>query len=435
MHLNPFRGLANPKEVCAWGLYDLANQSFTLLINTLLFSVYFKEVVVGDPQKGDSLWSLTFAGSMLLVVVLSPIVGALADCRAWRKRFLIWTGIGCAALTASFGLIPPGAVLLAIMLYVPANVLYQIGENFLASFLPSVSTPKNLGRVSATGWAMGYVGALLLLVLTAIAMKLFGLGDPSSWRPFFVFAGVWFVLNMIPAACTLREPPAEPVHGATTLAGEALLRIRDTAKNAGRFGQLVRFLAAFFVYGMGVQVIIAFASIIARDFGFGTVKLVLFVLQLTVTAGAAAIATAKFQDKAGTKPTILLYLGIWAVSGAGMFSMSMIPGCPEWVFWIVGNGIGFGIGGIGTASRAMVARFTPAHKTAEFFGLWGMVYKLAGVVGVASFGQVKAWIGMPASLAMLTGFFAVGFLMMLFVDEMSGYKAARRYERAKPNGS
>ena len=98
---------------------------------------------------------------------------------------------------------------------------------------------------------------------------------------------------------------------------------------------------------------------------------------------------------------------------------------------VAGLGIGFGIGGIGTASRAMVARFTPAHKTAEFFGLWGMVYKLAGVVGVASFGQVKAWIGMPVSLAMLTGFFAVGFLLMLRVDEMSGFKAARRYERNK----
>ncbi|MBZ0173562.1 MAG: MFS transporter, partial [Phycisphaerales bacterium] len=413
MKLNPFRGLDNPREVCAWGFYDLANQSFTLLINTLLFSIYFKEIVVNDPRRGDSLWSLTFAGSMLLVVILSPVLGAVADSRGWRKRFLVWTGVGCAALTASFGLIGPGAVLLAVLLYVPANLLYQIGENFLASFLPSVSTPRNLGRVSATGWAMGYVGALLLLILTAAAMKVFGLATPGSWRPFFVFAGVWFLINMIPAVRTLKEPPSEPLHGATTLVGEAVLRMRDTVRSAGSYGQLVRFLTAFFVYGMGVQVIIAFASIIARDFGFETTKLVLFVLQLTVTAGIAAIATAKFQDRIGAKATILLYLFIWAISALGMLAMSLIPGCPEWVFWIVGNGIGFGIGGIGTASRAIIARFTPGHKTAEFFGLWGMVYKLAGVLGVASFGQVKAWIGMPASLALLLVFFVVGFALML----------------------
>ena len=89
MSLNPFRGLDNPKTVCAWGLYDLANQSFTLLINTLLFSIYFKEVVVGVDSKGDSLWGLTFSGSMLLVVLASPLLGAVADCRGWRKNFLV----------------------------------------------------------------------------------------------------------------------------------------------------------------------------------------------------------------------------------------------------------------------------------------------------------------------------------------------------------
>jgi UMF1 family MFS transporter len=430
VNLNPFRGLDNPKTVCAWGLYDLANQSFTLLINTLLFSIYFKKVVVGDDARGDALWSATFAGSMLLVVLASPLLGAIGDCRGWRKRFLVWTGIGCCLLTMAFGLIGPGAVVFAMLLYIPANFLYQIGENFLASFLPSVSTPRTIGRVSATGWAMGYVGALLLLVFTALGMLVFKLGDPADWRPFFVFAGIWFVLNMIPAALTLREPKPDRTHGVRTLAGEAFLRMKDTVGSARHFSQLVRFLAAFFVYGMGVQVIIAFASIIANDFGFGSTKLVIYVLQLTVTAGAAAIATARFQDRIGAKPTVLIYLGIWSLSALGLLVMSLIPGCPEWPFWVVGNGIGFGIGGIGTASRSIVGRFAPPSKTGEFFGLWGMVYKLAAVVGVLSFGQVKAWIGMSWSLALLLGFFAVGFVLMLGVDEMAGYRAARRAERA-----
>ena len=171
---------------------------------------------------------------------------------------------------------------------------------------------------------------------------------------------------------------------------------------------------------MGVQVIIAFASIIANDFGFGSTKLVLYVLQLTVTAGIAAIGTAKFQDAIGAKPTVLIYLGIWSASALGLLAMSLIPDCPEWPFWVVGNGIGFGIGGIGTASRSIVGRFAPEHKTGEFFGLWGMVYKLAAVIGVASFSQVKAWIGMPASLGLLLGFFALGFVLMLRVNEMDG---------------
>lgn len=430
MKLNPFHGLANPRTVWAWGMYDLANQSFTLLINTLLFSIYFKEVVVGDPQRGDSLWSLTFAVSMLLVVVCSPVLGAVADCRGTRKRQLMLTGFGCAVLTCLFALGGPGALWLMVLLYVPANFCFQIGENVLASFLQSVSTPRTIGRVSATGWAMGYVGALILLVLTAGGMKLFGLEQPRDWRGFFVLAGVWFLVNMIPSAIVLREPPTvRPVGRAATLAGEAAHRLMETVRSASRYRQLVLFLSAFFVFGMGVQVIVAFSSIIAKDFGIEGAKLILFVLQLTVTAGLAAVATGFFQDRIGARTTVIIFLGVWIISAAGLLAISLTPDCPEAAFWIAGNGIGFGLGGIGTASRSLVARFTPAHKAAEFFGLWGMVFKLAGVVGVFSFGQVKAWIGMPASLALLLGFFVIGMLMALSVRESAGLRAARRAER------
>lgn len=430
MKLNPFHGLPNSRTVWAWGMYDLANQSFTLLINTLLFSIYFKEVVVSDPQRGDSLWSFTFAASMLFVVVFSPLLGAVADCRGTRKRQLMLTGVGCAVLTCLFALGGPGALWLMVLLYVPANFCFQIGENVLASFLPSVSTPRTIGRVSATGWAMGYVGALILLVLTAGGMKLFGLDQPPEWRWFFVLAGVWFLINMIPAAMVLREPPVvRPAGGSKTLAAEAAQRLLETVRSASRYRQLVLFLSAFFVFGMGVQFIVSFSSILAKDFGIEGPKLVLFVLQITVTAGAAAIVTAVFQDRIGAKFTVLIYLGVWIVSSLGLLAISLIPDCPEAAFWIAGNGIGFGLGGIGTASRSLVGKFTPGHRTAEFFGLWGMVFKLSGAVGVLSAGQVKAWVGMPASLGLLAVFFVVGLLMTLRVDEIAGLRTARRAER------
>ncbi|HZW10040.1 MAG TPA: MFS transporter, partial [Phycisphaerales bacterium] len=186
--LNPFAKLPNGRAVWAWGMYDLANQSFTLIVNTLLFSVFFKEVVVGSATpaaaaRADSLWSITFAASMLLVVIASPFVGALADARAWRRRFLLGTGLVCVALTCAFAGLSPGAVALAMALYIPANLAYQLGENFLASFLPSVSTPRNIGRISAIGWAMGYLGALALLLVVGAGMKLFSLGAPADWGP------------------------------------------------------------------------------------------------------------------------------------------------------------------------------------------------------------------------------------------------------------
>lgn len=431
--LNPFKNLPNPKPVWAWGMYDLANQSFTLLINTLLFALYFKNVVVGDPQRGDALWSATYAASMLLVVVLSPVLGALADVRGQRKRFLVTTGLACSLLTAGLALADQGLVLLAIVLYIPANVLYQLGENFLASFLPAVSTPRNIGRVSAIGWTMGYVGALLLLLITAGMMVVFNWRETENWSPFFILAGVWFLINMIPAALVLREPTTVRTARGGTIVSETYARLRETVRSASSYRQLVRFFLAFFVFGMGVQVIVAFASIIAEDFGFAQTQLVLFVLQLTITAGIAAAITSRFQDRIGARATVMIYLGVWIASALGLFGLALAhainPDTPQWLFWVVGNGIGFGLGGIGTAARSMVGRFTPMHKTAEFFGLWGMVYRLAAVVGVFSFGQVKAWIGMPASLALLSGFFVLGLVLVLRVNESAGVRAARRAQR------
>ena len=426
--LNPLRGLARPREVLAWSLYDLANQSFTLLIITLLFPLYFKQVVVGDPQRGDALWSVAGATSLAIVVLASPLVGAMADARGTRKRMLVLTGIVAATATLALGLIGPGMVLPAIAIFVIGNLFYQVGENFLASFLPDVSTPRTIGRVSALGWTMGYVGALLLLVLTAVLMKTLGWADPSHWQPFFLIAGLWFALGILPAAIILKErqPPAttrEPLLRA------ARTRLAETVRSAGRYRELVKFLTAFFVYALGVQAIIYFAAILAQDFGFGQTKLVLFMLQLTITAGIGAAGTGLFQDRIGAKKTVAIFLVVWIVSCAAMATLALLPHRPEWLFWVIGNGLGLALGGIGTASRAMVGRFTPAHKTAEFFGLWGMVYKGAGVVGVLSFGQVKAWIGTGTSLLLLVVFFAVGLVLVKRVNELAGVRTARRTER------
>lgn len=429
-------------------MYDLANQSFTLLILTLLFPLYFKEVVVGDPQRGDSLWSIAIAISQLIVVLSSPLLGAYIDCRRCKKTSLMVTGILCAALTCALALLRPDMVWLGFLLFIPANVMYQLGENILASYLPHVATPRTMGRVSAIGWTSGYVGALLLLAIALGAMFALGWKDPSDWRPFFVLAGLWFAAGIIAPGLILGEPKGSTISGDhPTLAGEAAARVFGTIKRAAEFRQLFRFLIAFFVYGLGVQVMIYFAAILAKDFGIEGDRLVLFMLQLTLTAGIAAAVTAKFQDAIGAKATVIAYLSIWAASALALAGVTVAHPTdpPEWMFWVIGNGLGAGLGGIGTASRAMVGRFSPKGQTAEFFGLWGFTYKLAAVVGVLSFGQVKAWVGTisvagspvgnanTAALLLLAGFFLVGLALTLRVNESAGVRAAMRVDRNDQN--
>lgn len=434
---DPFKSLPNKREVWAWGMFDFANQSFTLLIITLLFSRYVQQVATPEPadagrdQVGLWNWALMHGGSLLLVVVLSPLVGALADARGWRKQALMLTGCGCAALTAALALVGADAIVLAALLYIPANICYQIGENLLASLLPHVATPRTIGRVSAIGWTMGYVGALGLLVCVALGMVVFDLPDEAQWRPFFVFAGVWFALGILPAGLILRDDPPDAGAAHRGVLRESVSRVVDTARHARHYRHLVRFLVAFFVYGFGVQVIIGFASIIAKQFGFGQTQLVLFVAQITITAGIASALTSRFQDRIGAKPTIIVYLSVWIASAAGLVATKLIwpDGGPQWPLWIVGNGLGLALGGIGTSSRSMVARFAPRHRTAEFFGLWGMTYKLAGAIGVLGFGAVARLAGDLASLVLLASFFVVGLLLIFRVGEAAGVRAARRAER------
>jgi len=419
-------------------MYDFANQSFTLLILTLLFPLYVRKVAVVTPgmdeaaagAMGDRVWSSIYAGSMLLVVLTSPFVGAFADARGAKKRLLIMTGVLCVLLIASFALIGPGGWVLAAILFIPANYCYQIGENMLASFLPEVASQRNMGRVSAIGWTMGYIGALLLLVLVVSAMLGLHMGPPERWRPFFVFAAVWFALGMIAPAMALRElKPTDETPSIPLCIQLAVSRMRSTIRDAARHQQLLRFLLAFFIYALGVQTIIAFAGIIANDFGFGQTKLALFMLQLTVTAGAGAICTGMYQDKLGPKRMLLIILSVWIITCLAMVGLTLPKNAPEWLFWIVGNGVGLGLGGVGTASRSMVGVFTPQHKTAEFFGLWGMTYKGAGVLGVLSFGQVKAALGSTVSLALLTGFFVAGLILLLRVNVNAGRRSAMRAQR------
>ncbi|MBO6514127.1 MAG: MFS transporter [Phycisphaerales bacterium] len=429
---NPFRNLDKPREVFAWGLYDLANQSFTLLIITLLFPIYFKTVAVGDEQRGDALWSAGVSAALFTVVLLSPFVGAYADACARRKLILMTTGAVCSLLTILLAIVSPGQWWLGLLLFIPANVCYQLGENLLASFLPALSTPRTIGRISAIGWSMGYLGSLILLLLVISGVQFLNWLDPIHWRWFFVLAGAWFFIWMIPAGIVVSEP--KPDHQNVKSGGIklAINRFRSTLREASHFQQLKRFLIAFFIYGLGVQTMIAFAAILASDFGIQEKGLFVFTLQIAVTAGGTAIVVSKFQDRIGVKPTIAIFLVIWILSTGGLLltkSLGLAGGSNQWIFWVLGNGIGIGLGGIGTSSRAMVGLFAPTRRVGEFFGLWGMTYKLAGAIGVLSFGQVKAWIGDVPALLLLTSFFALGLVMLISVSVPRGIRAAKQADR------
>ena len=410
-------------------MFDLANQSFAILINTLFFPIYFATVIVGDDARGQTLWGLAAGGANLLVVLAAPVVGALADHSGAKKRVLMLTWLGCVGSLLLLSRADTGMVGYAMVFFALATVFYSAGENLVASFLPDIADAKRMARVSALGWTMGYLGALLVL---PVALVVTGKeASPTESRSLVVLAAMWFFVNAIPTFVFVKERtysrPSEHARGNLLLIGFA--RFARTIRDASSFRQVFRFLPAFLVYSAGVQVVIYFSGIIARnDFGFTGVKLLLFFLQITVTAGIGAFGIGKLQDALGRKRALMLTLAVWIVASVLAAALPRTPDF-EWAFWMIGNLIGLALGAIGAGSRAFFGVLTPLHKSAEFFGLWGSAYKLAAVIGPPLFGLTSGWLGSRAALMLVAGFFGAGLIGLGFVNEGQGRRDARRSDR------
>lgn len=434
--LNPFRGLPNPREVWGWGMFDLANQSFAILINTLFFPIYFQQVIVGDEGRGRLLWGVAASGANLFVVLLGPVLGAMADARSGKKRVLLFTWIGCVVSLLLLSRAGEGMVVYAIVCFSLATVCYAAGENLVAALLPDIADARRMARVSALGWTMGYVGALLVL---PVAMLVAGGGDPSPARQrgIVVLAALWFLVCALPTFLFVTERRAEgrAARPGAGLVADGFSRFFETIRDASRFRAVFRFLGAFFVYACGVQVIIYFSGIIVKeDFGFGGLKLALFFLQITITAGIGALGVGWLQDRVGRKRALLVTLGVWIVAAVGSIAMPRTPEF-EWAFWMIGNLIGLGLGAVGAGSRALFGLLTPLHKSAEFFGLWGAAYKSAAVVSPVLYGVTAKSLGPRAALGLVLLFFVVGFVLLLRVDERSGRREAIRATKRAGRGS
>ena len=429
----PLKGLPQQRQLWSWISYDVANQSFTLIVNTLLFSVFFTDVVVQSKGNQNQLWSITFGTSMLLAALASPIAGAAADERAWKKEGLVVTGFICSVFTCLLAFIQPGQVWLAMLLYIPANFAFSVGENFLASFLPSLARQDQIGRVSGFSWGCAYAAALFLLCLTAASILAFDLKEQP--RPFFVFAGLWFLAFMVPVMLWLKEPElSRPAHPGRNLLAAGFIRLGETLRHLKGYRDLAMLLLASLFYGTGMSVVVFFASNLAKEYGFKDVERVIFLAVITVSGIIGTIIPMLYQDRMGHRRSTVFLLVVWILAAAGFAFYAYrhevfveAGGDPEgfikWPLWVIGNLLGFGLGSLGSANRAFVGYLAPPDRSAEVFGLWGMMFKLAPIM-TFPFAFVRDKLGTPQALVLLAGFLAVGLILTLLVNEKRGHAAA-----------
>lgn len=396
------------REIFGWCCFDFANSAYVTIIVTVIYFPYFSKVVAANAPAAAFWWGLTLALAQFAVLLISPLVGAMADIRANKKTLLAGSATTCALATVGLYFVGPGEVVFALSLVGFATAAFYLSENICAGFLPEISTPENAGRISGYGWSFGYFGGLLCLIL-ALAIIQSGEGR-VPWT--FVMTGVFFALAALPTLLLLREravprslPPGQSLLSASWGENVRSLKALRAHRTLGFF-----FVSLFFSTA-GLTAVIAFASGFAeKEIGFTTVEVLqlFIVLQLSGVAGASGFGF--LQDKTGPKLALSLALGLWIVVCIAAY---LCPGGAKGAFYAVGIGAGMALGAFQSGGRAVVALFTPPGKSGEFFGYWGFFSKLAGVIGQPVFGLLATWLGYRAAILANAGFFVAGLLILL----------------------
>jgi len=434
-------GTAGRREIFAWAMFDFANQAYTLLIVTVVFGDLYTRVIVGDApdyRLGNLLWSLALCVSYMLVVVSAPALGAMMDYARAKKRFLFASYALTVGTTALLGLAEPGAIWWGFALIVISNTAYAVGESFIASFLPFLGRPDELGRISGLGWAMGYAGGLV-----AAGFALLFLGEVSSdnfqrIRWVGPFAAGFFLVAAIPTFLWLREPAVGCTRRVSIdLAAQGYRRLRRTLASVAQFPDLARLFLSILFAMAGVYVIVAFSFIYgAQVIGWSEDTRTLMFVVVQVTALAGALAFGSLQGRLGGRLTYAMTLLLWiAAIGAihqvreltaalnGLFGAGLSV---EQVFLFAGLLSGLSLGSSQSVGRALVGMFAPPERAAELFGFWGLFSKLAAIVGLFGVGLLQLAFGLEGAVLFCIVLFALALVPLAFIDEARGVAAAAR---------
>ena len=419
----------DPRSVWSWALYDFANSPFTTLLVTFIYPVFFARVIVGDEIEGTALWSRAVTLTAILVALLSPILGALADRGGLRKEFLFTATAGCVGGTIALFFITEGQVLEAFLLFVLANTAFEMGMVFYNAFLPDIAPPERIGRISGYGWALGYGGGLLALVVALVTLvqpevPWFGFvkdGGENIRATNLLVAG-WFVVFSVPIFLFVKD---DVVPGAdkAKVVGQAFSQLRETFREIGKYRQIVRFLIARLIYNDGLVTIFAFGGIYAAGtFGFEIEDILIFGIVLNVTSGLGAYGLGFLDDRLGGKRTLQITLvGLIAATLLAVLAPNRF-----W-FWVSGIVIGIFVGPNQAASRSLMGRFVPDDKENEFFGFFAFSGKLTAFLGPLLLGILtQAFDSQRVGISIVLVLFLLGMVLLARVDEEEGIRVAAR---------
>ena len=408
------------RAVISWCLFDWANSPHPTIVVTFVFSAYFAQGVVGDEIEGTVLWSQAIAIAGILVAILSPLLGAIADQSGRRKPWIATFSIGCILATAALWFVTPdrNSIALALIAVTISTICFEFVTVFYNATLSEVAPPNRIGRVGGWGWGSGYIGAifclgLCLFVLIQTDTPPFGL-DPEkaeNIRATVIVVALWWILFGWPFLAFVPDRPATGI-GLVAAAKIGVPQLWRTLRNLRQHRQSATFLIARMLYADGLATLFQFGGLYAAGtFGMSFAEIIQFGIAMNITAGLGAFAFAWLDDALGAKPTIMISL----VGLIGFGAMVLVASSAFW-FWVFGLSLSLFIGPVQSASRSLMARLSPPDMRGEMFGLYALSGKSTSFLGPLLFGLVTAHFeSQRAGMATILAFWVVGLALLALV--------------------
>ena len=414
------------RTLVSWCMYDWANSAFNTLVITFFYSAYFSQVMAPDTDRGMQMWAWAISASGLLIAILSPILGTVADRSGRRRRYMILFSYVCIAFTVLLTFVSPTmarATTMALIIVVIANVSFELAVVFYNSYLPSLVPRDRIGRLSGYGWGLGYAGGLVCLAIAFYGFfgdsPRFGISTVAGFniRATNLLVAGWFLLFSIPMFLFVRD---EPSASARVRMGEVLEDLKRTFRDISQYRDMARFLIARLVYNDGLVTVIAFASIYAAGtFHMTFAELSILGIVLNLLAGLGAWVFGFVDDRIGGKKTIMITLVALSVA----VIVAVLAPTKTW-FWAAGVLVGIFLGPNQSASRSLMGRFVPAEHAGEFFGFFAFSGKVTSFLGPLVLGFVAGSFGQRAGVSTVLIFFVVGGLLLSTVNEQAGIEAS-----------
>jgi UMF1 family MFS transporter len=414
------------KNVLSWALYDWANSAFSTTVMAGFFPVFFKQYWADGMDAAESTFLLGNANALasLLVVLMAPLLGAIADHGGVRKRFLILFAFMGIVMTGGLYLAAQGNWMMAILLYVVAVVGFSGGNIFYDSLLVDVSPVEKRDLVSAAGYAFGYLGGGILFTVNVVMTlhpEYFGLADPAeAVRLAFLSVALWWALFSLPVMLFVKEPGVQTKSTWVATVKGGFSRLVTTFRQLRTLRQTFLFLLAYWLYIDGVDTIVRMAVDYGLALGFEASGLMLALLITQFVGFPAALLFGYLGERRGPRQGIMIAIFVYLLVIAWAYQMES-----EWEFYLLAGAIGLVQGGIQSLSRSIYSTMIPRDQAGEFFGFYNMLGKFAAVIGPFLMGWVSVATGEPRySIVAISILFIAGAIILARVDIREGQRQA-----------